>query len=196
MAGRAIGRLTAMARCIVVSGPPCAGKSTLARALAARYGFALLAKDAYKEQLFDRFGVGDRRWSARVSLLAWEMLLAEAARLLVRDTDCLLEGNFRAPQAVVLAVLATAAGLRFTELRCLARPEVLLARYRTRATDGSRHPGHVDLEALPGLGSELARSPRAVLSVGSVLDCDTSDGLDVAGVAARLEAALGVEPRG
>ena len=188
MAGRAIGRLTAMTRCIVVSGLPCTGKSTLARTLASRLGCTLLAKDSYKEQVFERFGIGDRRWSARVSLLAWDLLFAQAARLLVRGTDCILEGNFRAPQASILAALAVAGDVRFLEVRCLARPEVLLARYRARAGDGSRHPGHVDLEALPELASELVGSPTAALGQGAVLDFDTSDGFDVEGMAARLGA--------
>ena len=188
MAGRTIGRLAAMMRCIVVSGLPCAGKSTLARALAPRLGCTLLAKDSYKEQLFERFGIGDRRWSARVSLLAWDQLFTQTARLLVRGTDCILEGNFRAPQAGILAALAVAGGARFLEVRCLARPEVLLARYRARADAGSRHPGHVDLEALPELERELSCSPAAVLGEDCVLDCDTSDGVDLEGIAARIGA--------
>ena len=188
MAGQRIGRLAAMTRCIVVSGLPCAGKSTLARSLAERFGCTLLAKDAYKEQLFERFGAGDRRWSARVSLLAWDQLLADAARLLVHGTECVLEGNFRAPQAGVLAALAAIDRARFMEVRCLARPEILLARYLARAIDGSRHPGHVDLEALPELERELSRPPAAALGTGPVLDCDTSEGLDVEGIAARLGA--------
>jgi len=177
-----------MTRCIVVSGLPCAGKSTLARALAARYQVALLAKDAYKEALFGRFGAGDRRWSACVSLLAWDLLLAETTRLLLRGTDCVIEGNFRGPQARVLAVLEATTGARFVEVRCLARTEILLARYRARAIDGSRHPGHVDLEALPELEHELAGVPVAVFGARSVLDCDTSDGLDVEAIVARLGA--------
>ena len=191
MAGRTLGRLKPMTRCIVVSGLPCTGKSTLARTLAPRLCLTLLAKDAYKEQLFERFGVGDRRWSARVSVLAWDLLFAQAARLLVRGTDCILEGNFRAPQADVLAALAAAGGVGFTEVRCLARPEVLIARYRARALDGSRHPGHVDLEALPELARELSRPPAAVLRQGPALDCDTSEGLDVEEIAARLGATGG-----
>ena len=189
MAGPDIGRLTVMTRCIVVSGLPCTGKSTLARTLASRLGCTLLAKDSYKEQLFERFGIGDRRWSARVSLLAWDLLFAQAARLLVRGTDCILEGNFRAPQASILAALAVAGDVRFLEVRCLARPEVLLARYRARA--GSRHPGHVDLEALPELAGELMRSPTAALGRGAALDFDTSDAFDVEGIAARLGASGG-----
>ncbi len=184
-----------MACCIVVSGPPCAGKSTLARALAARHGWALLAKDSYKEQIFERFGVGDRRWSARVSLLAWDLLLAEAARLLVTGADCILEGNFRAAQARVLAALAAMDGARFVEVRCSAEPQVLLSRYRARAIDGSRHAGHVDLEALPELARELAATPLAVLGAAAVLGCDTTAGVDVGGIAARLEAVLGIRAR-
>jgi predicted kinase len=179
-----------MVACIVISGPPCAGKSTLATTVAARRGWPLLAKDDYKLKVFERLGVGDREWSRRVSALAWDLLLAEARRLLAAGVDCVLEGNFREPQRQALAALLLPPP-RFVEIRCGARAEVLLSRFRARAADGRRHPGHVDLEALPELERELraAALPGPALG-GPVLAWDTSAGFASDALLAALDAAL------
>lgn len=168
-----------MSRCIVVSGLPCSGKSTLAAVLARRYACPLLSKDRYKEQIFDREGIRDRAWSRSVSTLAWGLLLGEAERLIAGGYSCVLEGNFREPQAKAVRKLAASSPVRFIEVQCVASPGVLLQRYRARAVDGSRHPGHVDLEALPGLEAELGLPPADVLAdAGSRIVCDTSAGVD------------------
>jgi predicted kinase len=180
-----------MAHCIVVSGPPCAGKSTVAMRLAAHRRWPLLAKDAYKEVVFRHLGWRDRDWSRQVSGLAWKLLLAEARALLTHGIDCILEGNWRAPQARALAELTAIAGTEFVEVHCFAAAAVLLARYRARSLAGTRHPGHVDLEALADVEQDLLAMPCAVLADATrVLSCDTSEGIDATELLDRVDRLL------
>ncbi len=51
---------------VVVTGPPAAGKTTIAREIARRLHLPLIAKDTIKEALFDGLGTGDLAWSQRL----------------------------------------------------------------------------------------------------------------------------------
>ena len=47
---------------VVVTGPPAAGKTTIAREVAARLRLPLITKDTIKEALFDGLGTADLAW--------------------------------------------------------------------------------------------------------------------------------------
>ena len=67
-------------RLVLVTGPPAAGKTTLAGPLAAELGFALLAKDKIKETLHDALGLDpDLAWSRRLGAATIELMWALAA---------------------------------------------------------------------------------------------------------------------
>jgi predicted kinase len=132
-----------MTAIIVVSGPPGAGKSTLATALRTALGWPVLAKDEYKERLFDVLGWSDRHWSKQLSRAAYAALFATARELLSVRQSCIVEGNFRwTEQQAKFAELTADPSLALLQVFVTARPETLVARFDARS--GQRHPGHVD----------------------------------------------------
>ncbi|HVW71302.1 MAG TPA: AAA family ATPase [Steroidobacteraceae bacterium] len=127
-------------------GLPATGKSTLARLIAARYGFALLRKDAVKEPLLDVIGANDRAESRRLSDASFAVLFSIARECLASGAGLVLEGNFRPGEheASVLSLFEGLTGPRITQVVCRAAEAVRVARLQARVNDPSRHSGHRD----------------------------------------------------
>jgi len=114
---------------VLVTGPPGAGKTTVAVALAAELGFAVFAKDRLKEILHDALGdEADLAWSRRLGGAAMEMLWALAAYA----PAVVLEANFW-PDDPRHRAHVQALGTAPVEVHCVCPVEECLRRYAERA---------------------------------------------------------------
>ena len=143
---------------LIVSGPPCTGKTTLAHRLAASFALPLMTKDTIKETLFEVLGADcgqsapDRAWSRRLGGASMELLYVYVESQLAAGKSCAVEGNF-VPSFGTPAFRRIAERYAFLpiQVNLVADPAVLRARFRRRALSGERHPGHQD---------HLPRNPR------------------------------------
>jgi predicted kinase len=175
-------------RVIIVSGPPAAGKSTIAGPLAAELGFTLIAKDRIKEALHDALGqvAGadiDLAWSQRLGAAAMELLW----ELALDAPAVVLEANFYPGDARVDARLR-ALGTVPVEVYCQCPIDECMRRYAERAP--SRHPVHVDGPER-NVTETFARSARPI-GRGPVITVDTTRPADIEVVAAEVGRLLGV----
>ena len=131
---------------ILVTGPPCSGKSTLAARLSRDTGWPVLAKDGYKEILFDVLGTGDAAWSRRLSVVAFETQLGVAEAVLGAGLGLILDGNFTAARHSQRISAMAAGPARALQVACHARAGVLAERHRLRARAATRHAGHLDAQ--------------------------------------------------
>jgi predicted kinase len=129
---------------ILVSGPPAAGKTTLARRLAGVFGLPLVNKDGIKELLFDTVGTRDYQWSQGLGRASIALLHDFTERLLTASVSLIAESNFHADaDSVWLAEMRRRQEFVPLQIHCTATAEVLEERNERRHHTAERHPGHV-----------------------------------------------------
>ncbi|WEG10272.1 AAA family ATPase [Microbacterium horticulturae] len=165
-------------RLIVLNGTPGAGKTTLARPLAAELGVPVVSKDAIKEALSEAVetklptraigAVGaDVLW--RIVAMLDGTVLVESAWMAGRDEEWFRRGWSSAGSPVGL------------EVWCEAPRDVMRARYRSRP----RHAVHDDSARLAEWES-WADAGRPMTGL-PVLAVDTSSPVDIVVLARRIE---------
>jgi predicted kinase len=128
---------------VIITGPPAAGKTVLAKRLAEDLGLPLLTKDGFKETLFDSVCYGEDEWSHRLGGAAYDLLFHAAGSLLRAHRECIIEANFDIEGSLhSFECLQAETPYRALQIVCRARPETLVSRYRARHASGERNPGH------------------------------------------------------
>jgi predicted kinase len=163
-------------RIALVSGGPAAGKTTLAGPLAADLGFALIAKDAIKETLFDAMGgaSGDLGQSRLFGAAAMETMWALAAHA----PRAVLEANFR-PRSVYERDRIIGLGARLVEVYCACPSDEAAHRFAARAAAGT-HPAHfwtslpaghhAEFDIPVGLGPVITVDATKPVAIGPLAD--------------------------
>ncbi|HTK04116.1 MAG TPA: ATP-binding protein [Candidatus Eisenbacteria bacterium] len=161
---------------IIVSGPPGAGKTTLASSLSELLGVPLLTKDGIKEALFDSLGWNDRTWSKSLGAASIELLYRLIDAQLKAGIPVIVEANFKGVAADRLGKLLKNHAAFPVQIACTAREDVLDARMRERWTSGKRHPGHNDVETINEKSPGWSAAEYGILPLGgSVYRVDTTD---------------------
>jgi len=170
-------------RLVLVSGPPAAGKTTIASPLAAELGFSLLAKDRIKEALHDALGQEiDLAWSRRLGAASMELLWVLAADA----PSVVLEANFWPDDPRHQARLLDL-GTTPVEVHCLCPIDECMRRYSERGS--ARHAVHVDSHQLRMTAEEFEKSARP-LGLGPVIAVDTTRPVDIRALASEIRQQL------
>ena len=169
---------------VLITGLPGSGKSTLAASLGSRLDLPVIAKDRFKEILFDTLGSRDMAWSRQVGRAA--IALQYEAMRTVRDAvvDSALWTGRSEPELEAL-------GVPMVQVYCECPFDIARQRFFGRLDGGDRHPGFAerdmtteDYERFRPL-TEPLRLPAPLVRV------DTSTAVDIDDLAARVHAALG-----
>ena len=161
---------------LVVTGPPCAGKTTLAAKLGRDLSLPVIHRDVLKEILFDTLGVKDRAWSREVGGSSYDLLFSMLESLLKVGNPCVVESNFE-PGRAAERLKSLCETYRFTsvEILCTADAKTLRRRYLARLESGERHAGHVDHLNLDDISARWANNRHGSLGLGGQsIQVDTS----------------------
>jgi predicted kinase len=160
--------MTELPRLVVVTGPPGAGKTTIANELRARLGLPLIAKDTLKELLGGELGIEDRVRSQQLGLVVFELIGLVVKELLAQGVSVIAEGNFT-ERSTLFSGLARS---EIVQVHVTAEPETLRTRLRERDT---RHPVHYDREAADEVSARAAGGEWRPLAIGGrLIEIDTT----------------------
>ena len=132
----------ATSACVVITGLPGSGKSTLGREIARHLNAVCLDKDDYLEDLFDQRGIGDENWRRSLSDESNHQFQSDA----IKHDRVVLVSHWRPPNTDASSGtpsewLAEHYAHR-VELYCACPVDRALQRFTQR----QRHPGHLDAE--------------------------------------------------
>ena len=179
---------------IIITGLPATGKTWFGRQLANRLGWPYLYKDGVKELLYDTLGWSDREWSQRLSQVSFELVFYMAEIELAARRSFIIEANFYPATAnAKFLTLQQQFGFRPVQIQCVADGEVLFERFKARASDPDRHPGHIELNRLDEFEPLLRTGRAGKLELdGPYFELDTTDfnRVDYAGLIGEVERVL------
>lgn len=162
---------------IIISGPPCTGKTTLGQYLSSELSLPFLSKDRIKESLFDTLGWGDREWSRKLGRATMQLLYLSVEIELAAGRSFIVESNFKSELATPQFLgLKSKYNFQPFQIQCQTQGDVLVARFKQRTLSGERHPGHVDHISFADVEPDLGRGYYDPLDIGgSLFILDTTD---------------------
>ena len=179
--------------CILVTGIPASGKSTMAEYLSEALHIPVISKDKIKEILFDTVGFHSRTEKVSLGTGAMEIMYYFAEQMMKMGQPFILENNFENVSKPGIRSLLGIYGYQAVTVRLTGDPHVLFQRMTERNSSSDRHRGHVvndhypeikekaEMNAQPVLGQEdfirgLTERGMADFQIpGPVLEIDTTD---------------------
>lgn len=135
--------------CILVTGIPAAGKSTMAEAISARLKLPVIAKDTIKERLFDNVGFRSREEKVKLGIAAMEIMYYVAGRLMEAGQPFILENNFEYSSEEGIKSLLEKYHYSALTITLTGDYNVIYRRFLERENSPARHRGHVVNDCYP-----------------------------------------------
>ena len=134
--------------CILVTGIPAAGKSTMAEAMSKRFKLPVISKDAIKELLFDNVGFQSRAEKVNLGIASMEIMYYVADQLMGAGQSFILENNFESSEHGIKNLLEKYQYSVLT-ITLTGDYKMIYQRFLERESSPDRHRGHVLNDCYP-----------------------------------------------
>lgn len=161
--------------CILVTGIPASGKSTMARFLAEAFGLPVISKDRIKECMYDAIGFRSREEKVKLGIASMQIMYDMAEELMKSGLSFILENNFENISKDGLLSILEKYEYKAITVTLTGDYKTIYQRFLERNRDPGRHPGHVVNDCYPG--SKEITSPEQ-LSYESFVNGITQRGMD------------------
>ncbi len=133
--------------CILVTGIPATGKSTMAKAMSERMKLPVISKDTIKELLFDNVGFQSRAEKVKLGIASMEIMYYVAGQLMETEQPFILENNFEySSEHGIKNLLEKYPSLTIT---LTGDYKVIYQRFLKRENSPDRHRGHIVNDCYP-----------------------------------------------
>lgn len=135
--------------CILVTGIPASGKSTMAQYLSEQLNIPMFSKDSMKELLFDEIGFKSRAEKVKLGIAAMNMMYYAAEQMMKCDLPFILENNFEYASEAGLRELLDRYSYKAITITLTGDYQIIYNRFVERDKTEGRHRGHVVNDCYP-----------------------------------------------
>ena len=135
--------------CILVTGIPAAGKSTMAEVVSEKLKLPVISKDTIKELLFDNVGFQSRAEKVKLGVASMEIMYYAAGQLMKAGQPFILENNFEYSSEQGIQTLLEKYRYSALTITLTGDYKVIYQRFLKRESSPDRHRGHVVNDCYP-----------------------------------------------
>ncbi len=135
--------------CILVTGIPAAGKSTMAKIISEKMKLPVISKDTIKELLFDNVGFQSRAEKVNLGIASMEIMYYVAGQLMKAEQSFILENNFEYSSEYGIKNLIEKYQYSALTINLTGDYKVIYQRFLERESSLGRHRGHVVNDCYP-----------------------------------------------
>lgn len=135
--------------CILVTGIPAAGKSTMAAFLAEHFGLPVISKDKIKELMYDDIGFCSREEKVKLGIASMNIMYYMATQLMKNNQPFILENNFEKISREPLLEILERYSYTAITVTLTGNYSKIYERFVERNDSPDRHRGHVVNDRYP-----------------------------------------------
>ena len=161
--------------CILVTGIPASGKSTIADFLAETLKLPVISKDRIKELMYDVIGFQSRDEKVKLGIASMDIMYYMAEQLMRNDLPFILENNFENMSKAGLMEILDKYSYDAITVTLTGDYCKIYQRFLERNSSPDRHRGHVVNDCYPEINEEKIISQ---ISYENFVNGITSRGMD------------------